>query len=330
MYAIETEELGRRYGERWAVRDLNLRIERGEVFGLLGPNGAGKTTTMRMLASLIAPTTGRAAICGYDVVREPMAVRKSVGILTEAPGLYETLTAQRNLELYSTLYELEPRYAQGQIELYLKTLGLWDRRGDKASTFSKGMKQKLSMARALLHEPQVVILDEPTSALDPEGARLVRDCISDMKNSGRTVILCTHNLYEAQSLCDRVAIIKGTLLRVDTPSQLKRSLYTRQVEVVVSGRWSVVSDQAMQELAALAATVEGVGDVEVDGERLVVSVMDPEGVTPELVSALAASGARIMRVAEVEHTLERAYLDLVSLYNLSETEAREMYEEAVA
>jgi ABC-2 type transport system ATP-binding protein len=332
MYAILTEGLGRRYGERWAVRDLDLKIPQGEVFGLLGPNGAGKTTTMRMLASLIAPSAGHAAICGFDVLRDAMDVRRSIGILTEAPGLYETQSAQRNLEFYARLYALPPDYARSQIERYMKMLGLWERRRDRAGTFSKGMKQKLSLARALLHEPKVIILDEPTSALDPEGARLVRDCIADLKSDGRTIILCTHNLHEAQSLCDRVAVIKGTLLRVDTPGELRRSMYSRQVEVVTREQGSGIGglQLEMERLVAVVSKLQGVGEVAVDEERLLVSVMDPEEVTPDLVSALAAAGAKIVRVAEVEHTLERAYLDLVDRYNLTESEAHELFEEAVA
>ena len=332
MYAILTERLGRRYGERWAVKDLDLEIPQGEVFGLLGPNGAGKTTTMRMLASLIAPSAGHAAICGYDVLRDAMDVRRSIGILTEAPGLYETQSAQRNLEFYARLYDLPPDYARSQIERYMKLLGLWERRRDRAGTFSKGMKQKLSLARALLHEPKVIILDEPTSALDPEGARLVRDCIAGLKSDGRTIILCTHNLHEAQSLCDRVAVIKGALLRVDTPGDLRRSMYSRQVEVVTRDQGSGIGglELEMERLAAVVYKLHGVGEVGVDGERLLVSVMDPEEVTPDLVTALAAAGAKIVRVAEVEHTLERAYLDLVDRYNLTESEAHQLFEEAVA
>ncbi|MBF6613676.1 MAG: ABC transporter ATP-binding protein [Chloroflexi bacterium] len=321
MYAISTEGLGRQYGERWAVRDLNLQIEQGEVFGLLGPNGAGKTTTMRMLSCLIAPSVGQAAICGLDIARHQTEIRKRIGILTEVPGLYENLSAQRNLDFYAKLYDLSPADSAQQSERYLRLLGLWDRRLDIAGTFSKGMKQKLSIARALLHEPQIVILDEPTSALDPESAKLVRDCVSTLKDEGRTIILCTHNLYEAQSLCDRVAIIKRTLLRVGTPRQLQRSLYGRQVEVRLANFQANLSPDAsacdcagktINDLAVLVSTLEGVGDVGVVGDRLLVSMLDPDEVTPHVVRALINEGMDIVRVAEVEHTLERAYLDLVA------------------
>jgi ABC-2 type transport system ATP-binding protein len=218
-YAISIEGLGRRYGKNWAIKDLTLLVEKGEVFGLLGPNGAGTTSTMRMIACLVAPTEGSATICGYSIVDNPTEVRKRVGILTDSAGLYESLSAQENLHFFGKLYDIEPHEIKERAEYYLKLLGLWERRRDPAGTFSSGMKQKLSMARALLHDPSVLLLDEPTSALDPEGVKLVRDFITSLKGQGRTIVLCTHNLFEAQSLCDRVGIIKKHLLRAGTPKQ---------------------------------------------------------------------------------------------------------------
>ena len=319
-YAIHTEKLGRQFGPRWAVSDLDLHVERGEVFGFLGPNGAGKTTTMRMLACLIAPSFGAASVAGFSVLHSRTEVRRSIGILTESPGLYESLSAQQNLEFYAKLYDIEYRKAKAQIERYLSLLGLWDRRGDRAANFSKGMKQKLSMARALLHEPPVVILDEPTSALDPEGAKMVRDFIGSLRSEGRTIILCTHNLFEAQSLCDRVAIIKRKLIRVGTPRDLQRSLYGRHVEIRISNSVADLGEEhdggdngaTMNDFAVFVSTLEGVGDVVVSADRLIISTMDPEEVTPSIVEALVVEGAQIQRVAEVEHTLEKAYLDLIA------------------
>jgi ABC-2 type transport system ATP-binding protein len=359
-FAITAEGLGRRYGKHWAVRDLTLHIERGEVFGLLGPNGAGKTTTMRMLACLVAPSTGSASVADWDIASNPTEVRKRVGILTDTAGLYETLSAQENLQFFAKLYDLQPAEAVKRTEHYLKLLGLWDRRRDPAGSFSSGMKQKLSMARALIHEPSVLLLDEPTSALDPEGAKLVRDFVYSLKGEGRTIILCTHNLSEAQSLCDRVAIIKRTLLRVGTPRQLQTSLYGRQVEFQV--RWNGDSDdgrrttddnvdlptssvdergalrsansrptsatewstgpsstsvaqdeeRSMNDLAVAIATMYGVGDVVVAFDRLLVSMEDPDQTTPAVVRFLVHEGVEVLRVAEIEHSLERAYLDLVA------------------
>ena len=311
----------------WAVRNLSLQIERGEVFGLLGPNGAGKTTTMRMLAALIAPTEGTASVCGFNVHARPDEVRRRIGILSEPAGLYENLSVHRNLAYFAKLYDLDPARARSQIEKYLTMFKLWDRRHDSAGTLSRGMMQKLSLARALLHEPPVLILDEPTSALDPEGAKLVRDAIQELKGEGRTILLCTHNLSEAQTLCDRVAIIKKTALRVGTPRELQRSLYGRQVEIQIANPLPDLGDQSffdgllggtMNDLALLVAPLPGVGDVVVSGDRLLISMLEPTEVTPSLVRTLVAYGADIVRVAEVEHTLERAYLDLVARQDAAE------------
>jgi ABC-2 type transport system ATP-binding protein len=330
LYAITAERLGRKFGERWAVHDLNLEIEAGEVFGLLGPNGAGKTTTMRMLACLIAPTEGRASVAGLDVKTDANKIRRKVGILCEPGGLYQNLSARRNLEYFAKLYDLEPSYALSQIERYLVEFQLWDRREDPAGTFSRGMMQKLSLARALLHEPSVIILDEPTSALDPEGAKLVRDSIGDLKGKGRTIILCTHNLNEAQSLCDRVAIIRTTSLRIGTPRELQQSLYGRQVEIRIANPLPEVNDgvwidavlgRTINDLALLVTPIRGVGDVAVAGDRLLVSMLDPDEVTPKVVRALIQHGADVIRVAEVEHTLEGAYLDLIARQESAERQA---------
>ena len=198
--AVWTDGLGRRFGERWAVRDLSLELQRGEVFGLLGPNGAGKTTTIRLLAALIAPSAGRARVDGLDLAREADGVRARVGVLTEAPGLYEKLSAARNLDFFGKLQGLAPAVRAERIERLLRLFDLWDRRLEPTGTFSKGMKQKLAIARALLHDPPVLFLDEPTAALDPEAAAVVRDAIGTLRGQGRTIVLCTHVLPEAELL----------------------------------------------------------------------------------------------------------------------------------
>jgi ABC-2 type transport system ATP-binding protein len=329
-YAITTNSLGRTFGPRWAVRDLNLKIEVGEVFGLLGPNGAGKTTIMRMLASLIAPSVGNATVCDFDVVTQAEQVRRNIGILSEPAGLYDNLSAWRNLEYYGKLYGLETGRARSQIQKYLELFGLWDRRNDAAGTFSRGMKQKLSLARSLLHEPRVVILDEPTSALDPEGAKLVRDAILALQGEGRTIILCTHNLAEAQIICGRVGIVKRTLIRVGTPRELQQALYGRQIEIKIGNPLPQVGEMSdlderlgrtMNDFAVLVSRMRGVGDVTVSGSRLLVSMLDPDDYTPDIVRMLVLQGADVQRVAEVVHTLERAYLDLVARQDQIDAEA---------
>ncbi len=224
---IQTENLTRMFGDILAVDRLTLSVPEGLVFGFLGPNGAGKTTTVRLLTSLIGPSGGTALVNGYRVGKDDIRIRRTVGILTETPGMYERLSAARNLEIFARLYEVKD--VAGQVEKYLRLLGLWERRDDEAGEFSKGMRQKLAIARALLHEPRLLFLDEPTSALDPEAARLVRDFIGELKREGRTIFLCTHNLDEADRLCDRVAVFKSRLLVEDTPANLRRQLYGRQV-----------------------------------------------------------------------------------------------------
>jgi len=283
---------------------MDLEVRRGEVLGLLGPNGAGKTTTVRMLTALIAPSEGRASVDGLDVVDEPEAVRSRVGILTETPGLYDKLTATANLDFFGRLYGLDAMTRAARIERYLRLFSLWERRDDVAGTFSKGMKQKLAIARALLHEPAVVFLDEPTAALDPEAAYIVREAIESMRRQGRTIVLATHNLDEADRLCDRVAFVRGGLLRIDSPAGLRGSMGARGVEV---GLAATPGDA----LVAAARSVPGVSAVEVVGDGLVVAAAEPGAVTPALVRALVDAGADITAVHEHATTLEQVYFDVM-------------------
>ncbi|MGD8751517.1 MAG: ABC transporter ATP-binding protein, partial [Anaerolineales bacterium] len=224
---IVLKELSKSFGKVLAVDRLTLSVRAGEIFGLLGPNGAGKTTTIRMLSALIAPTNGDAWVSGYKIGAQDRQIRRIVGILTEAPGLYDQLSAERNLSFFAEMYEVAD--IPGQVERYLRMLGLWERRYEAVGTFSKGMRQKLAIARALLHEPKVLFLDEPTSGLDPEAARLVREFIAELKREGRSIVMCTHNLDEADRLCDRIAVFKTHLVALDTPTALRRKLYGRAV-----------------------------------------------------------------------------------------------------
>ena len=203
---IKTENLTKQFKTTLAVDQLTLEVKEGEVFGFLGPNGAGKTTTVRMLTSLIVPTSGTAVVNGCVLGKDDTQIRRTVGILTETPGMYDNLSAEYNLRIFAGLYEVKD--VPGQVEKYLRMLGLWERRFDEVGTFSKGMKQKLAIARALLHEPRMLFLDEPTTGLDPEAAHLVRDFIDELRKEGRTIFLCTHNLDEADRLCDRIGVFK--------------------------------------------------------------------------------------------------------------------------
>jgi len=298
--------LGRRFGNLWAIRNMSLEVLRGEVLGLLGPNGAGKTTTVRLLAALIEPTEGTASIDGLDIREQADAVRATVGILTETPGLYEKLSATANLDFFGRLYGLDAATRAERIERYLRLFSLWDRRDDPAGGFSKGMKQKLAIARALLHEPSVVFLDEPTAALDPEAAYVVREAIESIRRSGRTIVLATHNLYEADRLCDRVAFVRGGLLRVDSPADLRQTLGGRGVEV----GFAVAPGPA---IVAAARRVDGVREADLLDRRLIVGAADPKAVTPALVRALVAAGSDIVDVRERATSLEQIYFEIMGV-----------------
>lgn len=300
---IETHNLTKTFDKFTAVENLDLTVHPGEIFAFLGPNGAGKTTTMRMLACLIAPTSGEAVVAGYKVGHDDQQIRSHIGILTEAPGLYEKLSAVQNLDFFARLYELDTATREKQIKRYLEILGLWDRRSEPVGSFSKGMKQKLSIARALLHEPQVVFLDEPTSALDPEAAKVVRDFVAELKSEGRTIFLCTHNLDEADKLADRVGVFKKHLIQVDTPENLRRKLYGQRVLFRLR-------DINEAELAAVRG-LSFVRDVQVNGPTFSLGLDDPNAMTPLVVNALVQAGGAILQVQEERASLESVYLDLI-------------------
>src|SRR6266566_1404305 len=227
---VRTEKLTKRFGALTAVDGIDLEVHEGEVFGFLGPNGAGKTTTLRLLCALIAPTSGTAEVAGFRLGAQDEQIRASVGILTEQPGLYERQSAQDNLLFFAALFGLSASVAREQTERYLRLMGLWDRRTEAVATFSRGMKQKMAIARAALHEPRIIFLDEPTTGLDPDAARTVREFITQIRGEGRTVFLCTHNLDEADRLCDRIAFFRQSVIRIDTPDHLRAELYGRSTE----------------------------------------------------------------------------------------------------
>ncbi|HEY1410373.1 MAG TPA: ABC transporter ATP-binding protein [Promineifilum sp.] len=300
---IRTENLTRAFGDYVAVDRLTLEIASGEVFGFLGPNGAGKTTTIRMLTGLIAPTSGSASVLEYEVGRDDDRIRRNVGILTETPGMYDRLSAHRNLAIFARLYEVEN--VDRQVEKYLKLLGLWERRNDAVGEFSKGMRQKLAICRALLHEPRVLFLDEPTSALDPEAARLIHDFIGELKGHGRTIFLCTHNLDEADRLCDRVAVFKSHLRVLDTPAKLRRQIYGRQIVVHLAG--------PAEPFLTLVRRMPEVKSADGEDHRLILSLDDPESQNPAIIRALVSAGADLQFVGEVRYSLEDVYLQLMKV-----------------
>jgi len=298
---IEISNLTKQFDEHLAVDRLTLTIEEGEVFGFLGPNGAGKTTTIRMLTSLIQPTSGTARILGYETGVDDQEIRRNVGILTETPGLYDRLSAWRNLLIYAKLYEVED--PAGQVEKYLKWLDLWSRKDDSAGTFSKGMRQKLAIARALIHEPSVLFLDEPSAGLDPESSKLVRDFIEELREAGRTIFICTHNLDEADRLCDRIAVFNRQLRIVDTPDGLRKQIYGRKVVYHFA--------QDGSEFVGIVEKSPHVKEFETIDNKIVLSIDEPELHNPEIIRALVDAGAEIQFVGEIRHSLEDIYLQLV-------------------
>ncbi len=298
---ITTQNLSKKFDQITAVENLSLNIPEGEVFGFLGPNGAGKTTTVRMLTSLISPSAGSATVNGFQVGENDIDIRRSVGLLTETPGMYDNLSAERNLEIYASLYEVED--IKGQVEKYLRFLGLWDRRLDVAATFSKGMKQKLAIARALLHEPRTIFLDEPTAGLDPEASRLVREFILEIKGEGRTIFICTHNLDEADRLCDRIGVFKTRLLVIDSPVNLRRQVFGRKVVFHLNSADQNLVDKIENHPEVTEARL-------VDG-KIVATINDPEAHNPELIRLMVAEGAEIQFVGELRRSLEDVYLQLV-------------------
>jgi ABC-2 type transport system ATP-binding protein len=254
-----------------------------------------------MLTGLIGPTSGSAPVAGFTVGQQDTQIRRTVGVLTETPGIYDNLSAEYNLRIFAELQEV--RDVTGQVERYLKMLGLWERRFDAAGTFSKGMKQKLAIARALLHEPRILFLDEPTAALDPEAAHLVRDFIAELKKEGRTIFLCTHNLDEADHLCDRIGVFKTRLLVVDTPSNLRASVFGRKVVFHLR--------LADEQMARSVQELPFVREVKVVENKLIVTLEDPETHNPNILRLLVKAGADIQFVGELRHSLEEVYLKLV-------------------
>jgi ABC-2 type transport system ATP-binding protein len=301
---IEVENLTRKFGELVAVDGVTFRVDEGEVFGFLGPNGAGKTTTVRMLCCLISKTSGEARIADYQVGNETDSpkIRKIIGLVPDNVGLYEGMSAYDNLDFYGKLYDLSESQRRESNEYFLKMLGLWEKRNDAAGTFSKGMKQKLAVARALIHNPQVLFLDEPTANLDPESAKTVRDFLLELKKQKKTIFLNTHNLDEAQRICDRIAILNTRVMAIGTAEELERTVKGRQTVI----KMAQVGDSVIRALERLSLS-----NLSYDGARATFDVADPEKENPPVVQTIVEAGGEIQTVTVQGSTLEEAYLKLV-------------------
>jgi ABC-2 type transport system ATP-binding protein len=301
---IETEALSKKFGTFLAVDSVSLNIPAGQVLALLGPNGAGKTTTVRMLTSVLRPTSGWARVAGYDVVHQAEQVRASVGVLTEQHGLYGRMSADDYLDFYGQLYAMHASLRRQRTEELLGQFGLLPDRRRKIGEYSKGMRQKLALARALLHDPPVLLLDEPTSAMDPESARLVRDAIHSLRSARRAVIICTHNLPEAEELADQIAIIRqGRIIERGVVGELKQRLlgadeYEVRLATSLTGRqFTLPPDTRL--------TSQGE-----DWFRFQSST--PREQIPQVVQSLVEQGLPVLRLTEVPRSLERLYLQAVN------------------
>ncbi len=302
--AIDVHNLTKKFRENIAVEKLTFHVDKGEIFGLLGPNGAGKTTTVRMLCSLIAPTSGSVSINGYDIanVEGSMKARKVIGLVPDNVGLYDSLSAVDNLEFYGRMYETPEKLVKENIEKYLRMLDLWEKRNQTVGTYSKGMKQKVAVARAIIHDPEILIMDEPTANLDPEASKTIRDFILELKRENRTIMLNTHNLDEAQRICTKIGVLKTRLVAVDTPANLEKSLSGNRTSIMLAE----INNKILQTVKDL-----NLGNVVQDGNTLMIDLVDTDRDTPIVVSAITAAGGKIRSVNEVKGSLEDAYLSLV-------------------
>ena len=307
---ILTEGLSKRFDDFLAVDRVNLSVGKGEILALLGPNGAGKTTTVRMLSSVLRPSEGKAWVANYDIVEQATQVRASVGVLTEHHGLYHRMPGGEYLDFFGRIYKLDQTTRTIRVRQLMEHFSLSQYIDKPIGEFSKGMRQKLALARALLHNPSVLLLDEPTSAMDPESSRLVRDAIRTLRSEDRTIVICTHNLSEAEELADQIAIIrKGKIIAQGSPGELKaRLLGPQEYELI------------------LASPLDGYNPIMPHGSTLVASgpdwfrfqVMDPRKVNPIILQDLLAQGLEVVSLQEIPRSLEQVYLQAVNAPDLSE------------
>jgi ABC-2 type transport system ATP-binding protein len=301
---IDTENLTKKFGNLTAVDSVTLHVNDGEVFGFLGPNGAGKTTTIRMLCCLISKTSGSATIGGYKIgnKEDSLKIRKIIGLVPDNVGLSEHLTAYDNLDFYGKIYDCTDAQRKENIKRFLEMLGLWEKRNVLAGTFSKGMKQKLAIARALIHDPQILFLDEPTTNLDPESAKTVREFILELKKEKKTIFLNTHNLDEAQRICDKIGILNTKLRAIGTPEYLEQAVRSRKTIIVLEQ----VNDKILNVLKRLPLK-----NLTHEGNTVLFDVVNPDKENWVVVEAIVLAGGHVNTINVVSSSLEDVYLKLV-------------------
>jgi ABC-2 type transport system ATP-binding protein len=303
--AVTVDRLTKRFGARTAFEDVSFSVEYGEVFGFLGPNGAGKTTTVRTLGTLLAPTSGRATVAGLELSPDNgVEIRRRIAVMPEVPGLYLRLSVAENLEFFAGLYELDDRRAR--IERALRAVNLADRANDLCRSLSKGLRQRVGLARALLSDPRVLFLDEPTSGLDPVAAREVHDLIETLRGRGVTIFLTTHRLAEAEKLCDRVAILNTKLRMIGRPAELREQLFNKSIELRLR--------EPLAEPDRVLGALPGVENWHPDDAQpglYVLAVADPDQTAPALTRAVVEAGADLLTLTPSRHSLEDVYLQLI-------------------
>ena len=301
---IETHDLSKQFHDFMAVDGVDLNVQAGQILALLGQNGAGKTTTVRMLTALLQPSRGWARVAGFDVVKNGHDVRASVGVLTEQHGLYMRMTAVEYLDFFGQVYSLSPQLRKSRTDHLLQYFGLTEASHRRIGEYSKGMRQKLALARAMIHDPGVLLLDEPTSAMDPESARLVRDEIARLKSSKRTIVICSHNLTEVEILADQIAIIyRGRILLQGTLDELKRNvLGAPEYEIKFSEAWDSSGLELPKDVDLLSRTATS----------LKVRVMRPQESNPQILRSLSTMSASVMAIQEEPRTLEQVYLKVMA------------------
>lgn len=301
---IDVRNLTKKFGNILAVDSLTFHVDEGEIFGFLGPNGAGKTTTTRMLCCLISKTSGEAKIAGYDIGNNAhsLEIRKIIGVVPDNVGLYNELSAYENLDFYGKLYDCTERQRKENIEYFLRMMELWDKKDQSVGSFSKGMKQKIAVARALIHNPKLLFLDEPTANLDPESSKVVIDFILQLKKEGKTIFLNTHKLDEAQRICDRIGIIKTRLLTVNSPDQLKKSIW---------GNKTVIQLEEITDSILTAVKELYPKNFEVNKNKIIIDVDDPFKENHVIIKDIISAGGCIQYVTSLNPDLEEAYLKIM-------------------
>jgi ABC-2 type transport system ATP-binding protein len=301
---IDVKNLTKSFGNFLVVENLSFHVNKGEIFGFLGPNGAGKTTTIRMLCCLISKSSGEAKIAGYEIGNNAnsLEIRKKIGLVPDNVGLYNGLSAYENLDFYGRLYDCSEKQRKENIEYYLRMMGLWDKRNQSVGNFSKGMKQKIAIARAMLHDPEILFLDELTSNLDPESSKVVIDLILKFKTEGKTIFLNTHNLDEAQRICDRIGILKTRLIAINTPEQLRKSIWGNKTVI----QMEKITDSILEAVKGL--TPKG---FVVEQNKIIIEVTDPLIENSLYIKAITSSGGSIQFVTTLNPDLEETYLKIM-------------------